>query len=108
MKLPGTLLSVVRGAALAAAAGCSSPAPVAIVPEPAPPPAPVAPAEPDPVAYDAAREAARLVAADVGAGTEAARRERRIAFNVEAARRAERNRVFVHPPGWVRPACGRG
>lgn len=115
MRLPRTVLESVRGAAVAAALGaCGAP--------PAPEPTPIVPEAPlvpvaapvplDPVAYDAATEAARLDAMERDVGAAANRRNRRIAVNeAAAARLAIRRRPgpgFPGYPPYVHPACGRG
>jgi hypothetical protein len=80
MRIPGSILTRVRGpAAVVALAACASPAPA---PEPAAPPptsiAVVAPAPIDPVAYSSADEAARLSRVDDEAVAAVDARETRI------------------------------
>lgn len=114
MKLPTHLLDHVRGPGLVLVlAGCTSPvAPVPIVPEPTVP-VPVVVAAADPVSYDEADEAARLGALDGDDAEIAARRNRRIAVNVAAARVRARPSPGIGSigPGWpggIAPNCGRG
>lgn len=122
MKLPGRILSRVRGPMIAAAViGCSSsPAAPPIEADPSPPveaAAVVAPAAADPVGYDARAEEARLARADRTLATAENRRTRRIeAEEAEHARRL-RDRaipsvgvigVLGQDRDWIHAGCGRG
>lgn len=131
MKLPAQLLSTVRGSALgsaacgsvlgsaicgsalvAALAGCAGPEAAAIVPEAVVTPAPsehvaIDAVAIDPVAYDEVAEARRLDATELEVGADAARRTRRIAFNVARASTPSNPPVAHHPPSYA-VRCGRG
>jgi len=126
MKLPGRILSRVRGPMIAAAViGCSSaPSAAPIEQEPVTPVEPAAVVAPavDPVDYDPDVEAARLERADRELAAAETRRTRRIeAEEAEHARRiADRGLAtqpgIGFPPGidigtgrdWIHAGCGRG
>ncbi len=90
MKIPTRILGLARGPVLATAAlACSSSASSGPTADPVPPPVPeVAEAErPEPVDYDAAREADRLSRTDALFAAREERRSRRIADEDEARHR---------------------
>ncbi len=116
MRIPNSVLTVVRGPLLAAAvAGCSSSGP-ADPPQPQPiAPTPVTETPSDPVAYDPQAETARLARVDrVLADADEARGERIDEEEQAQAQRQVRSLGgyggigIARPPDAVLAACGRG